>query len=317
MRARLRVCLKPAPSRNQPLSLQAKPQQHAVSLYRRRLDRLLLCCTILIAAPAHSAAPYFDTELSYVHEDNFAHAARASAALDDDVMLARASVNWLLPTSAKGGLLASLAGEYQRYAHWQALSRAVLSGQLSYRYKPSADFNAPWLEASVSGALRQFQDSALRDSGRLGFEAATGSALTDRINLRLAYRFTLDRSWHGSVFDSEVHRVYGNVDWRSERMTYYATLAWQRGDAVTSTTANVELGVAGGAKGSDSALSDERHSRIAYRLDTDRLSATLGFNVALASRLALDVSALYFDADSEIGAHYRGYRVTAGVLYRF
>ena len=309
--------LKASPKPQSLLSLQAKPQKHAVSLYRRYVGRLLLCCTILIAAPAHCAAPYFDTELSYVHEDNFAYAARASAALDDDVMLARASVNWLLPTSPKSGLLASLAGEYQRYAHWQAISRAVLSGQLSYRYKPSADFNAPWLEASASGALRQFQDSALRDSGRLGFEAATGSALTDRINLRLAYRFTLDRSWHDAVFDSEVHRVYGNVAWRSERMTYYATLAWQGGDAVSSATQNAVIDVAGRVQASDSALSDGRHARIAYRFNADTLSATLGFNFALASRLALDVSGLYFDADSATGTHYRGYRVTAGVLYRF
>lgn len=308
--------LNASPKSQSSLSLQATTPIHVVSLCRR-LGRVVMYCSILAASPCHSATPYFDTELSYLYEHNFAYAARASEVLDDDVMRVRASANWLQPTSAKGGLLASLAGEYQRYAHWQALSRALLSGQVSYRYKPSAEFNAPWLEASINGALRQFQHSAMRNGGRIGFEAATGSALTDRINLRVGYRFTIDRSWHGRVFDSEVSRVYGNVNWRIERMTYYATLAWQRGDAVSSATANVELNAAASAKGSDLALSDGRHSRIAYRLDTDTLSTTLGFNIALASRLALDVSALYFDADSEIGAHYRGYRVTAGVLYRF
>ena len=308
--------LNASPKPQSSLSLQATTPIRAVSLCRR-LGRVVMCCSILAASPCHGATPYFDTELSYLYEDNFAHAARASEVLDDDVMRARASANWLRPTGAKGGLLASLAGEYQRYAHWQALSRALLSGQVSYRYKPSAEFNAPWLEASVNGALRQFQHSAMRDGGRIGFEAATGSALTDRINLRFGYRFAIDRSWHGRVFDSEVHRVYGNVDWRIERVTYYATLAWQRGDVVSSAAPNVELNVAARARDSDSALSDGRHSRIAYRLDTDTLSATLGFNVALPAHLALDVSALYFDADSAIGAHYRGYRVTAGVLYRF
>ena len=308
--------LNASPKPQSSLSLQATTPIRAVSLYRR-LGRVVMGCSILAASPCHGATPYFDTELSYVHEDNFAHAARASAALEDDVMLARASANWLQPTSPRGGLLAALAGEYQAYAHWSALSRVMLAGQLSYRYKPSTEFNAPWLEASVNGALRQFRDSAMRDGGRVGFEAATGSALTDRINLRLAYRFAIERSWHDAVFDSEVHRVYGNVDWRIERMTCYTTLAWQRGDAVSSALENVELDATAHAQASDWALSDERHSRIAYRLDADTLSATLGFNVALASRLALDVSALYFDADSETGAHYRGYRVTAGVLYRF
>lgn len=308
--------LKSSPKPQSSLYLQLTTPIHAVSLCRR-LGRVVMCCSILAASPCHGDARYFDTELSYVHEDNVAHAARASAALDDDVMLARASANWLQPTSPRGGLLASLAGEYQAYTRWSALSRATVSGQLSYRYKPSTDFNAPWLEVSANGALHQFRDSAMRDGGRVGFEAATGSALTDRLNLRLAYRFAIDRSWHDAVFDSEVHRVYGNVDWRIGRMTCYTTLGWQRGDAVSSTIKSIELDAAARAQASDSALSDEQHSRIAYRLDADTLSATLGFNVALASRLALDVSALYFDADSETGAHYRGYRVTAGVLYRF
>ena len=308
--------LKASPKPQSSRSLQLTTPIHAVSLCRR-LGRVMLCCSILAASPCHGDALYFDTELSYVHEDNVAHAARASATVDDDVMLARASANWLQPTSPRGGLLVSLAGEYQAYAHWSALSRATVSGQLSYRYKPSTDFNAPWLEVSASGALHQFRDSAMRDGGRVGFEAATGSALTDRLNLRLAYRFAIDRSWHDTVFDSEVHRVYGNVDWHIGRMTCYTTLGWQRGDAVSSVIENVELDAAARAQASDPALSDEQHSRIAYRLDADTLSATLGFNVALASRLALDVSALYFDADSETRAHYRGYRVTAGVLYRF
>ena len=282
-----------------------------------RCRYLLLAWLVVAASPCLGAAPYFDTELSYLHEDNFAHAAHASAALDDDVLLARASVNWLVPTSARSGLLSSLAGEYQRYSRWQALSRAALAGQLSYRYKPYAAFNAPWLEANVSGALRQFQDSSIRNGGRLAFEAATGSALTDRINVRLAYRFALERSWHEAVFDSDSHRVDGSVNWHTDRTTYYGMLAWQRGDTVSSVANTAELNVVASARARDGALSDAAHSRRAYRLDADTLSATLGVNFALAARLAVDVAALYFDADSATGAHYRGYRVTAGLLYRF
>lgn len=298
-------------------SLQAKFNQNpAPNVYRRVLDRVLWCA-LFAAAQCPAATRYFDTELSYVHEHNLAHAAKMSRALDDDVVLARASANWLQPVESRGGLLASLAGEYQRYTHWQALSRALLSGQLVYRHKPSVAFNAPWFEASVGGVLRQFQDSAMRDGGRLAFETATGSALTDRINLRLAYRFALERSWHASVFDAQTHRVYGNVDWRIERTTFYTTLAWQHGDIVSSVTENAALDRVARAQARDSALADDQRTRIAYRFDADTLSAVAGLNFTFAPGLALDVSALYFDADGETGAHYRGYRVTAGVLYRF
>lgn len=289
------------------------PNSHLRARYRS----LLLTYLAIAASPCLAVAPYFDTELSYLHDDNFAHAAHGSAALNDDVLLARASANWLVPTSPRSGLLTSLAGEYQHYAHWQALSRAQLAGQLSYRYKPGAAFNAPWLEANISGALRQFQDSALRDGGRLGFEAAIGSTLTDRISARLAYRLAIERSWHDLVFDGTSQRVDGSVNWHVERMTYYGTLAWQRGDIVSSVEDNAKLNAIATAQSRDAALSDARHARRAYRLDADTLSATLGVNFALAPRLAVDVAALYFDADSTSGAHYRGYRVTAGVLYRF
>lgn len=300
-----------------PPPVPAQIEHSSARFFTPRLARVLMGCSLLASAPSHGATRYFDTELSYIHEDNLAHAARASDALADDVVLARATANWLLPLAPNGGLLASLTGEYHGYAHWQALSRTVLAGQLVYRHKPSAAFNAPWLEASVSGGLRQFQDSAMRDGGRLAFEAATGSALTDRFALRLAYRFALDRSWRDTVFDGETHRVYGSVDWHIERTTFYTTLAWQRGDIVASVTENPGLDRVARAHARDSALADSPNARIAYRFEADTLSAALGVNVALAAGLALDVSALYFDADGETKAHYRGLRVTAGVLYRF
>ena len=309
--------LKPGLTRQSPLSLQAKINLDAALISTARLRDLVLGCLLLVAAQCHGATRYFDTELSYLHEDNLAHAARASEALNDDVVLARARVNWLVPVETKGGLLASLAGEHQRYTQWQALSRAALAGQLNYRYKPWAAFNAPWFEAGFAAVLRQFQDSAMRDGGRLAFEAATGRALTDRINVRLAYRFALDRSWRDSVFDAQSHRISGNVDWHIERTTFYTTLAWQRGDIVSSVSENADLDRGARAQARDSALGDSQLARIAYRFDADTLNATLGINFALAARLALDVAALYFDANGETGANYRGYRVTAGVLYRF
>ena len=274
-------------------------------------------CAMLATAPSYAVTRYYDTELSYVHEDNLGRAAASRDAVDDDFLLARGSANWLVPLTASSGVLASVASEYQRLARWQDLSRGALSGQLSYRYKPASAFNAPWFEASAFGTVRQFQDSTLRDGGRLDFDAALGSSLSDSIEVRLAYRYSLERAWHEAVFDGEQQRVSGTVNWRIENVTCYGTLGWQRGDTVSSAAGSALLERKARAHAVDSALSDGRHRRIAYRVDADTLTGMLGFNYPLARGLALDVAALYFDADSETGAHYRGYRVTAGVLYRF
>ena len=278
---------------------------------------LAVVCAVLATTPAYAVTRYYDTELSYVHEDNLGRAAESQDAVDDDLLLARGSANWLVPLNATSGLLAVVAGEYQHLARWQDLSRGALSGQLSYRYKPASAFNAPWFEARVFGAIRQFQDSTLRDGGRLEFDGAIGSTLSDAIEIRIAYRYSLERAWHEAVFDGDQHRLSGTLNWRVDSVTWYGTLGWQRGDTVSSAADGALLERTARAHAVDSALSDGSHPRVAYRLDADTLTGMLGFNYPLARGLALDVAALYFDADSETGAHYRGYRVTAGVLYRF
>lgn len=283
---------------------------------RRRL-RALWATVLACSLPgADAAPPYFDAEVSYVHDDNLGRASRARDAVDDDALLARGGINWLTPLSARSGLRAGLGVSYQRQARWSDLSRAELQGELTTRYKPFTSYAGPWFEAALTGAVSQFEDSALRDSGRVSTEFATGSAVTDRLALRLGYRYTLQRAWREAVFDGDQHRVYLHADARVAEMTLYGTVGWQHGDVV-SVSGDGALPPGGAiARAADPALSDGLHPRSAYRLEADTWTATAGFNLPLSARLAFDASAAYFDADADAGARYRGWRVMAGLLFR-
>ncbi|MGE3848656.1 MAG: hypothetical protein AB7I01_17395 [Gammaproteobacteria bacterium] len=279
----------------------------------RTLWATLLACRL---TGADAAPPYFDAEVSYVHDDNLGRAARGRDTVDDDALLARGGVNWLAPLSAQSGLRAGLGASYQRQARWSDLSRAEVQGDLVFRHKPFATYAGPWFEVALAGAVSQFQDSALRDGGRVSSEFATGSALTDSLALRLGYRYTLQRAWREAVFDGDQHRVYLNVDARVAEMTVYGTVGWQHGDVVSVSGDGALPRDSAIAQAADPAFSDGRHPRTAYRLEADTWTAAAGFNLPLAAGLAFDASVGWFDADADAGARYRGWRVMAGLLFR-
>ena len=289
-----------------------------ITLRPRRIVFAAATCAAASAFPAAYAENLiFDSELAYAHEDNVGRAARAVDAADDDIASARVATTWLKPLTETAGLSATGAAEYQRFLTWSDLSHWQFSGQLAYRYKPNPAFDAVWYELELAGAIREFAASRIRDGARLTAGAALGRDLTAQLQLRVGYRYTADRAWHQAVFDTDLHRFYLNGEWRRGRATWYGGAGWQTGDTQSTAADNDRIEAVASADAPDPALSTTSRPRIAYRLDADTITTTLGCNFALQPNLALDVAALYFDADSATGAHYVGYRVSVRVLYRF
>ena len=290
-----------------------------MSLSRRTIATALagsLSCAAVLA-PAYAENLFFDSELSFAHEDNVGRAAQAGDTVDDDIAIARAAATWLRPLTSTAGMLAAIAVEYQRFNDLSDLSHWQLGGTLTYRYKPAPQFDAPWYEFEATGALREFAASDIRNGGRISAGAAIGRDLTERIQFRLGYRYAAERAWHQAVFDDDQHRLYVSGEWHVARLTWYSTVGWQTGDTVSSATDNARLEAAASADAPDSALSRGAHPLVAYRVNADTITTAVGINYAPRPNVAVDVSALYFDAGSATGAHYVGYRVTAGILCRF
>ena len=66
---------------------------HHTRIACRAQRMLAVVCAVLATTPAYAVTRYYDTELSYVHEDNLGRAAESQDAVDDDLLLARGSAN--------------------------------------------------------------------------------------------------------------------------------------------------------------------------------------------------------------------------------
>ena len=66
-------------------------------------------------------------------------------------------------------------------------------------------------------------------------DLSLGSRLTDRLQIRTGYRYSVRRAWSNGVFDNEDHRLYASADWQAaDRLLLYATVGWQTGEVVST-----------------------------------------------------------------------------------
>jgi len=278
---------------------------------------------------ARGQSHYVDVSLDYMHDDNIGRAELDRDILEDNIVTLSGSLNMPRLLGSRAGLLNSLRLEYAAQTEWEDLSALTASAASTFRYQPGAAFSAPWYEAQLVAALMQHQDSDIRDGARLRLNLAVGSDFTDRLVGRVGYRYELRRAWEGEVFDLDNHRFSGSLDYGiNDWVTLYGTLAWQTGEVVSTATPRPQVLNASEARHLDEALSERplgaarvgnffEGDRVAYRLDADALTGELGLNVALSRKLALDLSALHFQAYGDGDNDYDGLQLRAGLLYRF
>jgi hypothetical protein len=266
-----------------------------------------------------AAQPYYDAEFSVDHDTNIGNAERGVDKLDDNILIFGVAASQPYPVTPRSGLLFSGSASYRRYTRWEDLSHWALGGKFIYRLKPGAAYDAEWFELTAGATLLQHQRSSLRDGGIVFVDLATGRKLTDQLEVRGGYQYSVRRAWNDDVFDNDDHRFYAHFDWRlADRHTLYGTLAWQTGDVVSTATQDVDFLAVSTAASPDHALSSENHpARIAYRIGADTLSSELGFNYAFTASLAFDLSARYLHADGDGNQKYNDTRILAGLLYRF
>jgi hypothetical protein len=278
---------------------------------------------------ARGQSHYADVSLDYLHDDNIGRAELDRDILEDNIVTLSGSLNMPRLLGSRAGLLNSLRLEYAAQTEWEDLSALTASAASTFRYQPGAAFSAPWYEAQLVAALMQHQDSDIRDGARLRLNLAVGSDFTDRLVGRAGYRYELRRAWEGEVFDLDNHRFSGSLDYGiNDWVTLYGTFAWQTGEVVSTATPRPQVLNASEARHLDEALSERppgaarvgnffEGDRVAYRLDADTLTGELGLNVALSRKLALDFSALHFQAYGDGDNDYDGLQLRAGLLYRF
>ncbi len=183
-------------------------------------------------------------------------------------------------------VLHGFAGE-DRYKTYDGLTHTSYGLQAEFQYRSAGTYTAPIWGLALRASGEQYK-SDLRDSYRRSVAFTVRKPITDRISSFAALAF-LRRDGRSAVFDNRETSLRGDLDYSaSRRATIYLGLDLRRGDAVSSAPPWLSYVDAAKAIALDDAFPSG--TWYAYKVKADTTLGTLGFNYALATRHALDVS---------------------------
>jgi hypothetical protein len=182
-------------------------------------------------------------------------------------------------------LLGVLGGE--KFRTHTGLSRFYYGFQSDIQYRASGEFTAPIFGAFVRGFKDQYE-SDLRDGYRYSAGVTASKPVTDRMQLFGALAYNV-RNGNNTVFNNNEWSARLNLDYAlTQSGTVYLNGEYHRGDTVSSAPDSDAYEQISTAKVQDDAFPGL--NRWAYRVTARTTVATLGYNVAIGDRQALDFS---------------------------
>jgi hypothetical protein len=243
---------------------------------------------------------------------------------DDDV---RSDVIYTALVRATGGtsldsfsiLNYGASASYNKFDSFDKLDNYDFEFNTRYRFALSSGFTSPIysLRAKVGG--RQFDDSEMRDATFYGVSADLNKWITNTINMTTGIAYNGQES-KSEVFDTEEALIFINFDTNfTKKDLVYTTFSYISGDTVSSSTPSLEVINAADAIEPDDAFGGTEANQFAYRIDSNTLVFTLGYNRILTPDISLDFSARYVESEAKDDSSLTYYRTIwrASLLGRF
>ena len=207
---------------------------------------------------------------------------------------------------------------YNAFETFDALDNVEIEINTRYRFALSSGFSSPIYSLGAKLAGLEFE-SEMRDSTLISLSAELNQWVTDTINMTAGLGFR-ERQSVSEVYDLSEVRIFVNFDTNfSKRDLTYTTFAYITGDTVSSAEPTLAIINAADAIEPDDAFGGIDANQFAYRIDSNTVVITLGYNRILTSDLSLDLSARFVDSESteddDIG--YERTILRASLLGRF
>jgi hypothetical protein len=288
------------------------------------LYAVAMACSMSWAHAAYAALDDIRVRVNadVTYDDNVSRA-RGEDKLHDSSTSLNLGANLPLQLSATSRLMliANVGGE--KFERYTGLDRfyANLQGELQYRR--SGEFSAPiWGVFARQG--QDWYDSSLRDGYRFSAGFTVRKPLTDRLFLFSAIAYN-QHDGRSDVFDTREASVRANLDYSlSRRQTLYFGLEARDGDIVSTARPKLAYVDIAQAIVLDDVFTDT--ARYSYRFKAYTGIATIGYNLALGERAALDLayraaySRPHDQPPAAVGADTIDYvdnQVTLSILIRF
>ena len=229
-------------------------------------------------------------EGGYMWDDNVTRAPDAdpSRQLSDHVYSIAVTKGTAIPLGTHTRLLLAGFLNGEQYYTYHGLDRAGVGGRAELQYRTSADFAAPTFGLFARTGYDEYS-SELRRGWRHALGVTARQSWTDRIEAFAAYE-NRKREANNDVFEGRDWSARANIDYSLGSLgALYIGGEYRRGDTVTD-TAPPGAGYGGYAKAvvQDDAFVD--NNLFAYRIEAKTVIWTLGYNLPLGSRDALDFS---------------------------
>lgn len=231
-------------------------------------------------------------EAAYTSDSNVTRGPSGEA-LKDHILGLRASAGLLVPVSARTRLVFQGFAGGEKFSTYSGLSHNYLGGQGDFQFRPSAEFSSATY-AVFARTSAEYYESNLRDGYRYVYGVSVLKPLTDRLQLfgALAQNVSDGRS---VVFDTRSTSLRGNLDWAVSRWdTVYLGGEYRTGESVSTASRIDPIKTLGRVNTAtpyiiqDDAFTDT--TRDAYRIKTNALLFTLGYNRAFSAGQSLDLS---------------------------
>lgn len=248
----------------------------------------VLICALCVPNALLAAEPLgIRIEAGFTADDNVTRSRSGPDKLSDRSFSVDLSKDLIVPVSehTRLALLGFLGDE--KFINYSGLSRLYYGVQGEYQYRTSGDLYAPTFAIFGRTSADKYE-SNLRDGYRYSVGINARRSLTEDIQLFGALTRNA-RDAKSAVFDTKDYSARLNLDYSISRSsTVYLGGEYRRGDVVSTARPALAAVDIADAIVQDDVFTDT--ARFSYRVKANTVLTTLGYNLALGEKQALDFS---------------------------
>ena len=265
----------------------------------------------------------YNARLTLGSDDNLTQAQRSRDKAEDTSVEVGVSTAYSRLINNKQGYTFVIFGTYKAQNKFDNFNTGKIGGSAVYRFQPVLGFTQPFYKASATVKAEELKFDQ-RDSTIYEYRLSATKRITDRLTANLGIGHD-ERDSDGTVFDQKRNRAFLGFDLRlNNKSLIYTNYNYIDGDTNSTIFTGVVdsslFGViaASEARERDQAISDHAGGIwMAYKVDAKTNTYTLGYNRAIGSGMAVDLSALYVDVETEGNGEYQRLITRLSLLMRF
>ena len=286
--------------------------------------------TSLSKAETYGSGWYQEFQFATEYEDNISRSYKDEDQVSDYI----ATISYGGGHSRKLGdssqVILSGYASYNAFDEFDDLSNLTLNGGISWVYQPSPGYGSIWYDVTSNLTLSKYKNYDAREGLLFNIDTSLNRRIKNNLVGHLGYRYhdsffpqkSSNEKSQDEAWDVNGHEIYLGMDYQFEgSIVFFAEYGFRQGDMTSIVSGPIEPKSDYDAKSPDHVFNDcasveDCTLTWAYRVETDMHKARVGLSIPIR-QLNLDLSANYYDAESNSGQSYSDWMLKAGLLWYF